>query len=125
VGLWFAAHEAHGALVAGWMRTDVDVVISVGPVYTEAEQAALFGGLPADARTCRVLVDAPLAVTWQRVQADPGRGLSRQRDFHVTAHQRFRDLRPGIASDLAFDSGVTGAGEIAAAVIRFVGRIAP
>jgi hypothetical protein len=32
--LWFAAHEAHGPLVAQWMRSPVDVVSSVGPVYT-------------------------------------------------------------------------------------------
>lgn len=39
-GLWFAAHEAHGALVARWMLSGVDVVISVGPTYTQAEQRA-------------------------------------------------------------------------------------
>jgi adenylylsulfate kinase-like enzyme len=30
LGLWFAAHQAHGALVARWMQTAVDVVIAVG-----------------------------------------------------------------------------------------------
>lgn len=32
VGLWFAAHEAHGALVGQWMRSAVDIVIVVGPI---------------------------------------------------------------------------------------------
>lgn len=36
-GLWFAAHRAHGALVASWMMSDADVVVSVGPIFTEAE----------------------------------------------------------------------------------------
>ena len=67
-GLWFAAHQAHGALVAQWMRSAADVIIAVGPVYTKAEQDALFGGLPIDARVWRVLLDAPLAVTWERVR---------------------------------------------------------
>lgn len=45
-GLWFAAHKAQGALVAQWMRSDVDVVISVGPIYDAAETAAPFDRLP-------------------------------------------------------------------------------
>jgi adenylylsulfate kinase-like enzyme len=120
-GLWFAAHEVHGALVARWMLTEVDVVISVGPVYTEAEQAALFGQLPPDARPWRVLIDAPLSATWERASADERRGISRQRDFHVAAHARFRALLPGIPHDLLFNSGDTSAADIAAAVIRAVG----
>jgi hypothetical protein len=55
-GLWFAAHEVHGALVARWMLTEVNVVISVGPVYSEAEQSALFGPWPPGARPWRVLM---------------------------------------------------------------------
>src|SRR3954454_18789745 len=45
-GLWFAAHEAHGALVGQWMRSPVDVVIVVGPIYSEDEQAAFTRYLP-------------------------------------------------------------------------------
>ena len=45
-GLWFAAHEAHGALVAQWMPSDVDAVTSVGPIYDAVESAALFGDFP-------------------------------------------------------------------------------
>jgi adenylylsulfate kinase-like enzyme len=115
-GLWFAAHEAHGALVAQWMRSDVDLVISVGPVYTSAENDALFGRLPAGARVLRVLVDAPLSVTWARVGADPRRGLSRQRDFHKSAHARYRALLADIPTDLVFDSATTPAGDIATAI---------
>lgn len=73
-GLWFAAHKAHGALVAQWLRSDVDVVIAVGPIYTRAEQDALFGVLPSEIRPCRVLIDAPLSATWERVSADNRRG---------------------------------------------------
>ncbi len=117
-GLWFAAHEAHGALVGQWMRSSADLVIAVGPVYTQAEQDALFHPLPSDARVCRVQIDASLAVTWERVRADEGRGLSRQRDFHVAAHDRFRSLLPGIPSDLRFNSNELSAPEIAAAILR-------
>ena len=116
VGLWFAAHEAHGALVGRWLLTDVDVVISVGPVYDEAEQSALYGQLPAGIEPLRVLVEAPLEVTWARVTADLSRGRSRERDFHFSAHARYRSLRSGIPTDLIFDSAQMSAEDIAAAL---------
>jgi hypothetical protein len=115
-GLWSAANQAHGALVVQWVLSEVDIVISVGPIYSQAEQDALFGRLPVGTKPLRVLIDAPLEVTWQRVSADENRGLSRQRDFHATAHARFRNLMPNIPADLLFDSGNTSAGDIARAI---------
>jgi shikimate kinase len=123
-GLWFAAHEAHGALVAQWMLSEVNVVISVGPIYTPAEQEALFGSLPAGVRQCQVLIDAPLSATWERVRADKSRGVlsrSRQHDFHVTAHERFRRLMPGIPYDLVFNSSEISPDDIADAIRRAIG----
>ena len=64
--------------------------------------------------------DAPLSATWERVGVDEGRGLSRQRDFHVAAHARFRALMPGIPFDLLFNSGDTSATDIAALVIQAI-----
>jgi adenylylsulfate kinase-like enzyme len=119
-GLWFAAHLAHGAMVAQWMLSKVNVVISVGPIYTLAEQEALFGQLPAETCPCRVLIDAPLSATWERARADVTRGLSRQYDFHVAAHERFRSLMSDIPSDLVFNSGKTSPDDIADAIWRAV-----
>lgn len=119
--LWFRAHEAHGALVGQWMRSDVDVVISVGPVYTAEEQKALYGRLPRDANPLRVLIDAPLSTTWQRVTAEVHRGMSRQRDFHESAHARYRSLKDQIPADLIVDSGRLAAADIAARIIRAAG----
>ena len=121
-GLWSAAHEVHGVLVAQWLRSGVDVVVSVGPVYTPAEQDALLGPLPPGVRLWRVLIDAPLAVTWDRVRSDPDRGLSRDRDFHVAAHARYRSLMPGIPADVVVDSATTSADAIAAEVVLSVGH---
>lgn len=117
-GLWFAAHQAHGVLVASWMLSGADVVVSVGPVFTEAEHHALFDPPPCDARPFRVLIDAPLPVTWERARAEEGRGLSRRRDFHEAAHARFRSLMPAIPSDAIFDSGETSANDIASAIVQ-------
>jgi hypothetical protein len=48
------------------MRSDADVVISVGPIYTQAEHDALFGQIPWEVQPLRVLIDARLSVTWGR-----------------------------------------------------------
>lgn len=121
--LWLAAHRAHGALVGEWMRSQVDVVIAVGPIYDHDEQVALYGRIPGDARQCRVLIDAPVATTWRRVEDDDQRGASREREFHETAHARYRSLRASIPADLTFDSSTTSADDIAAAVAEAAGII--
>ena len=119
--LWAAAHRAHGALVGRWMQSEVDVVVALGPIYDKDEQEALYGQLPVSGAPCRVLIDAPLATTWQRVSADSSRGGSRQREFHQSAHARYRSLLPGIPVDLKFDSSRSSAFEIADAICRAVG----
>jgi hypothetical protein len=121
VGLWHAAHQAHGALVGQWMDSAADVVISVGPIYTKAECDALFGQLPPSAQPIRVLIDAPQTATWDRVEDDPQRGASRDRDFHESAHARYRSLLPDIPTDLAFNSGELRAEEIVVHILLAAG----
>jgi hypothetical protein len=120
-GLWFAAHEAHGALVGQWMRSNVDFVVAVGPFWTAQEQAALTRNLPADVATLWVVIDAPVSVTLPRAQADAGRGLSRDPAFHHSAHRRFRKLLPTIPADRTFDSEGLDAGQIAGAIAHALG----
>ena len=115
-GLWFAAHEAHGALVGQWMRSSVEYVVVVGPIYTAEERAALTGALPDEAAVLWVVIDAAVSVTFARAQADPGRGLSREPEFHRAAHRRFRELLAAIPAERAFDSEVMDAEQIAAAI---------
>lgn len=119
--LWLAAHQAHGALVGQWMRSNVDVVIALGPIYDQDEQRALYENLPPGASLCRVLIDAPLATTWERVTADTSRGASREWAFHEAAHRRYRALMPGIPADLTFDSSTMDPSSIAEAILRTVG----
>jgi len=120
-GLWFAAHEAHGALVGQWMRSGVDYVVVVGPIYAAAEQVALTRTLPDDAAVLWVVVDATVSATLARAQADPRRGLSRDPEFHHAAHRRFRELLPAIPADRAFDSEEMDAERIAAAIAATMG----
>ena len=120
-GLWFAAHEAHGALVGQWMRSSVDYVVVVGPIYTAEEQAALTRPLPDNPTVLWIVIDATVSVTLARAQRDPGRGLSRDPDFHHTAHRRFRELLPAIPADRTFDSGDMNAEQIAATIATAIG----
>ncbi|WP_250005996.1 AAA family ATPase [Actinoplanes sp. M2I2] len=114
--LWFSAHGAHGALVGRWMRSPVDFVIAVGNIYSAEEQAALTEALPDGAAPLWVLLDAPVTVTLVRARDDPGRGLSRDPEFHRAAHRRFRALRPGIPADQTFDAQAMTADRIADAI---------
>ena len=75
----FAAHEAHGALVGQWMRSAVDVVISVGPVYSDEEQAAFTRTLPDVAA-----VRSGWSLTRRWRSRSLGRRRTRIAGFHVT-----------------------------------------
>ncbi|MET0773231.1 MAG: AAA family ATPase [Candidatus Limnocylindrales bacterium] len=120
-GLWHAAHEAHGALAGQWLRSAVDVVVAVGPIHSREEQEAFARHLPHEAPVLWVVIDAPVSVTFSRAQADPGRALSREHEFHHAAHKRFRELLPEIPADLTFDSATMTAAGIAAMIAEELG----
>jgi len=120
-GLWFAAHEAHGALVGRWMRSAVDDIVVVGPIYSTEEQAALTEALPDGAPILWIVIDAPVSVTLPRAQSDPGRVLSRDPDFHHAAHRRFRELLPTIPATRVFNSENLKADQIASAIMQMLG----
>jgi len=115
-GLWFAAHEAHGALVGQWMRAAVDYIVAVGPIYTPEEQDALTRTLPNGSAPVWVVIDAPVSVTMTRAESDPARFLSRDPEFHHAAHRRFRDLVAQIPATATFDSSTLRPDDIAAAI---------
>jgi hypothetical protein len=116
-GLWFAAHEAHGALVGQWMRSPVDVVVAVGPFFDDRDRAALTRHLPDGTVPVWVVIDAPVSVTLPRAQADPTRGLSRDPHFHHGVHRRFRDLLPTMPVDHLLDSSEHTAEAIADVIL--------
>src|SRR5919202_1969111 len=116
-GLWPAAHQAHGALVGKWMQSGVDVGITLGPIYAPCEQAALLEPLPEGSAVHWVVVDAPVAVTLARAQAEPARGRSREPKFHRAAHRRFRQLLPKIPAAQTFHSERMSAEQIASDVL--------
>jgi len=120
-GLWSSAHRAHGALVARWVRTQVDLVVAVGPLFSPAERAALLEELPSGAAVHWVLLDAPLSTTLARAAADPSRGLSRDAAFHTDRHARFRRWRAGVPAAQSFDTSTTGVDSITGQVLDALG----
>ena len=46
LGLWFAAHAAHGALVAEWMRSPVDVVVADDISEDASTEIVKIGAIP-------------------------------------------------------------------------------
>ena len=117
LGLWLGAHQAHGALVARWLRTPVDLFIAVGPIYSPAEQAALLEPVATGTPVHWVVLDAPVTATLARAQADPTRGLSRDAAFHHDRHARFRRLRAGIPAAQLFDTAATNPDTIAREIL--------
>jgi hypothetical protein len=67
-----------------------------------------------------VVAGRAVSVTLPRAQADPGRGLSREPEFHHAMHRRFRALLPMIPADMTFDSEDLDADQIAAAITEAV-----
>lgn len=120
-GLWLSAHQAHGALVARWLRTPVDLVIAVGPIYSPAERAALLDELPVTVEVHWVLLDAPVGTTLARAVADPTRGLSRDAGFHADRHARFRRLLDDVPATQVFDTSTTSVDSITDQMLAALG----
>lgn len=117
--MWDRGRRVHGAVVAAWLRSGVDVVVAHGPAYTAVETAALMADVPPGTPTMRVLLLVPYQVALDRVTADPdpGRVLSRDPDLLRATHERFADLLPTIAPcDHTFATEHLSADEVADAI---------
>ncbi len=77
----------------------------------------LTGRLPDGAAVLWIVIDAPVSVTFPRAQSDPGRGVSRDPEFHHAAHRRFRELLPVIPADRMFNSEKLEAERIASDIL--------
>jgi len=114
---WDQARRAHAALVGGWLRSGVDVVVADGPFHNRDEVATLLSQVPPDTVTRWCWLDVPFDVARTRTAADPTRGVSRDPAFLQRSHER-------VASPLAerppatwtFDTGATPLDTIVAAM---------
>jgi hypothetical protein len=99
--LWEASHGPFAALVDGWMRAPVDVVVAHGSLSTTDDVAELASSVPAGAHVTLVLLRVSLETALIRVRSDPERGLSRDPDFLRATHARFAERLA--ASEVRFD----------------------
>lgn len=107
-----------GALVAGWLRTPVDVVVAEGP-NTPGEVAAMLAHVPG-ARVVTVLAEVSYAVALERVGADPTRGLSRDPALLRAQHARFAAGRDGLAPDVVVDTGASSPSAAVETVLAYL-----
>lgn len=77
---WEDAHEIFGTVTGLWLRTEVTCVIAEGSGSWD-EVSRLLDRAPSEAVTLTVATTAPFEVALARAQADPTRGISKQRDF--------------------------------------------
>lgn len=119
---WRWAHQVHGALVAGWLETDIDHVVAHGSAFTPDDMAALVRHLPPGTRLHHVLLRCSYVTALRRVTAQAERGLSKDPDFLRRAYDRFEQLLPSIEpSDQEFDSERHQPGELADRIVAVLG----
>ncbi|MET0695305.1 MAG: adenylyl-sulfate kinase [Propionibacteriaceae bacterium] len=113
---WAQAHRAHGWLVAGWLDSPVDVVISHGSVSTPWQTDALMSRVPAGTSVLRAQLLATFEAALSRVVLDPERGLSKDPTFLRRQYDRYANLTAMDPADLTFDTETETAAEIVAVI---------
>jgi hypothetical protein len=85
---WARARRAHGALIGGWLRSGVEVVLAHGPFHDGDEIATLLAEVPAGTVPRWCWLDVPYDTALERTAADPTRVVSRDPGFLRRAHDR-------------------------------------
>jgi hypothetical protein len=85
---WDQGRRAHAALIGGWLRSGVDVVLADGPFHNRDEITTLLSEVPAATVTRWCWLDVAYDVARERAAADPTRGLSADPAFLRRAHDR-------------------------------------
>jgi len=114
---WGQARRAHAALIGGWLRSGVEVVLADGPFHDSSEIATLLSEVPAGTVTRWCWLDVAYDVARRRTAADPTRGLSRDPAFLRHAHDHVAALiaeRP--TATWTFDTQATSLDIIVAAI---------
>jgi len=114
---WDQARRAHAALVGGWLRSGVDVVVADGPFHDPDEIATLLSHVPPYTVSRWCWLDVPFDVARRRTAADPTRGVSRDPGFLQRSHEWVASLLPERRSATwTFDTAATPLDTIVAAI---------
>ncbi|RUR01550.1 hypothetical protein [Labedella endophytica] len=103
---WEDAHQIFETVTSLWLRTDVTCVIAEGSGSWD-EVARILKRVPATPVTVTVATTAPFEAALARAQADPTRGISKERDFLTGVYEQWSREVDGTLWDLLIDTGDT------------------
>jgi hypothetical protein len=100
---WKDARRMAGRIAAGLVGVRPAVVVE-GELDTESERADFCDELPSGLKATFVTLAVDFEEAWRRAQADPTRGISRDRDFLVAHYAAHANLERN-DGDLLLDTG--------------------
>jgi len=100
---WETAHQIFESTTGMWARAELTCVIAEGS-GTQQEVSRLLSQAPASTTTVTVVTTAPFDVAFARAQADPTRGISKERSFLASVYERWSDEITRITADVLIDT---------------------
>jgi len=100
---WDAAHQIFESVTGMWARTGLTCVVAEGS-GTQDEVLKLLSQAPAGAAAVTVVTTAPFEVAFDRAQADPTRGISKEREFLSGVYERWAHEVARIDPDVLIDT---------------------
>lgn len=100
---WREARRLAAKIAAGLSGRRAAVVVE-GEFATAEQRIELSDELPHDWRACFVSLTVDFDHAWERVMADPTRGVSKNRDFLAAHYRALGNARPD-DRDLVLDTG--------------------
>ena len=117
--LWSQARRTAGRLAAQFLAED-RCVVAEGNFAADHALREFEAELPADAQLRLVMLKIDFEIALRRTQADPSRGLSKDRSFLSIHHREFKPQWHG-RDVLQLDTGAFSAAEAAEAVVAWLG----
>ena len=118
--IWSGARRMAGALTNAFFEDGIDVVIAEGDFLEDSARNEFVSMLHDDVPVRFVSLSVPLATALVRVEQDPTRGLSRDRNF-LTRH--YEELAGTLSRrpehDLCLDTGALSVEQAAEAIVEW------
>ncbi|WP_163543176.1 hypothetical protein [Occultella kanbiaonis] len=118
---WDVAHRIFATVTGMWAQAELSYVIAEGSGSAE-EVVDLVGQAPPNAAVVTVATTAPFEVAFSRAQADPTRGVSKQRDYLSRIYEAWPNTMKAIAPDLVIDTSTVGLTDSVNLVRRVIDR---
>jgi shikimate kinase len=118
---WETAHRIFESVTGHWLRADLTCVIAEGS-GSHAEVVRLIEQAPATAVVVTVVATVPFEFALGRAQADPTRGISRERDFLAAVYQRWSGELARFDHDVLLDTSEVGVEQSVETIRAAVGR---